>query len=125
MSPETRTPSTRICAVVSDVDGTLVTDDKVLTARTRAAVAELRANHIAFAIVSSRPPRGLRMLIEPLGITTPVVGYNGGLVTTPAFLPLTQHVLSPATARQAVALIESHGAQAWVFRGEDWLARQP
>src|SRR5437899_12035073 len=87
MSPARRSPTTRISAVVSDVDGTLVTDEKVLTARTRAAVAGLRARHIAFAIVSSRPPRGLRMLIEPLGITTPVVGFNGGLVTTPAFLP--------------------------------------
>jgi Cof subfamily protein (haloacid dehalogenase superfamily) len=123
MSPGPRAPSTRISAVVSDVDGTLVTDDKILTARTQAAVARLRANHIAFAIVSSRPPRGLRMLIEPLGITTPVVGFNGGLVTTPAFSPLTQHVLSPAAARQAVEIIEAHGAQAWIFCGEDWLAR--
>ncbi len=42
-----RFPSTKISAVVSDVDGTLVTDDKILTARAQAAVAELRAtrNH--------------------------------------------------------------------------------
>jgi Cof subfamily protein (haloacid dehalogenase superfamily) len=125
MSPARRSPTTRISAVVSDVDGTLVTDEKVLTARTRAAVAGLRARHIAFAIVSSRPPRGLRMLIEPLGITTPVVGFNGGLVTTPAFLPLSRHVLSSAAARQAVEIIEAHGAQAWLFCRDDWLARRP
>jgi Cof subfamily protein (haloacid dehalogenase superfamily) len=125
MSPGPRSPATKISAVVSDVDGTLVTDDKILTARTRAAVARLRANRIAFAIVSSRPPRGLRMLIEPLAITTPVVGFNGGLVTTPTFLPLTQHVLAGAAARQAVEMIEAHGVQAWIFCGEDWLARRP
>jgi Cof subfamily protein (haloacid dehalogenase superfamily) len=120
-----RTPSTMISAVVSDVDGTLVTDDKVLTAPTRAAVAGLRARGIAFAIISSRPPRGLRMLIDSLRITTPIAGFNGGLVTTPGLSPLTQHLMSPAAARQAVEIIEAHGAEAWLFHGEDWLARDP
>ena len=51
-------------AVISDVDGTLVTDNKVLTRCAQAAVAELRARGIIFSIISSRPPRGLRMLLE-------------------------------------------------------------
>jgi Cof subfamily protein (haloacid dehalogenase superfamily) len=120
-----RPPSTMISAVVSDVDGTLVTDDKVLTARTRAAVAGLHACGIAFAIISSRPPRGLRMLIDALRITTPIAGFNGGLVTTPGLSPLTQHLMWPVVARQAVEIIDAHGAQAWLFHGEDWLARDP
>jgi Cof subfamily protein (haloacid dehalogenase superfamily) len=120
-----RPPSTMISAVVSDVDGTLVTDDKILTARTRAAVAGLHACGIAFAIISSRPPRGVRMLIDSLRITTPIAGFNGGLVTTPGLSPLTQHLMSPVVARQAVEIIEGHGAQAWLFHGEDWLARDP
>ena len=123
MNPSRRSPSTKIAAVISDVDGTLVTDDKILTARTGAAVARLRANDIAFAIISSRPPRGLRMLIDPLGITTPVAGFNGGALTTPGFSMLTQHLLSPAAARQGVEIINAYGAQAWVFCGQDWLVR--
>jgi Cof subfamily protein (haloacid dehalogenase superfamily) len=123
MTASPRLPSTTVSAVVSDVDGTLVTDDKTLTERTQAAVASLRAGNIAFAIISSRPPRGLRMLIEPLGITTPIAGFNGGELTTPGFLPLTQHLLSSAAARQALEIIEAHGAQAWIFCGQDWLAR--
>src|SRR6202035_2447020 len=58
MSPAPRVRSATISAVVSDVDGTLVTDDKTLTAPTQAAVARLRQQGIAFAIISSRPPRG-------------------------------------------------------------------
>jgi hypothetical protein len=125
MSPAARSPATTISAVVSDVDGTLVTADKELTARTRTAVAGLHACRIPFAIISSRPPRGLRTLIELLRITKPVAGYNGGLITTPDLSPLIEHILSPAAARQAVEIIEAHGAQAWVFRGEDWLLRDP
>lgn len=111
--------------LVADVDGTLVTDKKTLTARTKAAVASLCANNIAFAIISSRPPRGLRMLIERLQITTLVAGFNGGVLTKPDLSIITQHLLSPAAARQAVNLISAHGAQAWVFCGQDWLVRDP
>ena len=65
------------------------------------------------------------MLIDALGITTPIAGFNGGLLTTPGLSPLTQHLMSPAAARQAVEIIEAHGARGWLFRGEDWFARDP
>ncbi|HEY2136661.1 MAG TPA: HAD hydrolase family protein, partial [Xanthobacteraceae bacterium] len=120
-----RTPATVISAVVSDVDGTLVTDDKVLTPRSEAAVARLRAAGIAFAIISSRPPRGLRLLVERLAITAPVGGFNGGVLATPQLSTITQHLLPPALARQAVDMIEASGAQPWVFCGPDWFTRDP
>jgi Cof subfamily protein (haloacid dehalogenase superfamily) len=112
-------------AVISDVDGTLVTDDKVLTARARAAVAELHATGIIFSIISSRPPRGLRMLLDPLGITTPVGGFNGGVIATPDLAVLTEHLLSSQVARRAVDTLNARGVQAWVFSGQDWLVRDP
>ena len=93
-------------AVISDVDGTLVTDDKVLTGRAQAAVAELRASGIIFSIISSRPPRGLRMLIERLGIVTPVGGFNGGVIATPDLAVVTEHLLSSQVARRAVDITE-------------------
>ena len=54
----TRRLFSRCSAVISDVDGTLVTGDKVLTPRAVAAVAKLRTHGIGFSIISSRPPRG-------------------------------------------------------------------
>jgi Cof subfamily protein (haloacid dehalogenase superfamily) len=110
-------------AVVSDVDGTLVTDDKRLTERARAAVAELRASGIIFSIISARPPRGLRMLVDPLGITTPVSGFNGGVVATPDLSVITEHLLSPEIARCAVGMLDAQQSQVWVFSGQDWLVR--
>jgi Cof subfamily protein (haloacid dehalogenase superfamily) len=113
----------KISALISDVDGTLVTDDKSLTARARTAVAELRANGIIFSIISSRSPRGLRMLLGPLGITTPVVGFNGGVLASPDLAVITEHLLSPETARRAVDMLDAHEVQVWVFSGQDWLVR--
>jgi Cof subfamily protein (haloacid dehalogenase superfamily) len=112
-------------AVISDVDGTLVTDDKVLTACAQAAVAELRASGILFSIISSRPPRGLRMLIERLGIETPVGGFNGGVIATPDLAAVTEHLLSPQVARRAVDTLNARGVEVWVFAGPDWLLRDP
>ncbi len=62
----------RISALISDVDGTLVTEDKVLTPRAEEAVRKLHAAGIAFAITSGRPPRGMEMLIAPLELKTPI-----------------------------------------------------
>jgi Cof subfamily protein (haloacid dehalogenase superfamily) len=123
MTPATKQPAGKISAVVSDVDGTLVTGDKILTPRAQAAVERLHAGGIAFTIISSRPPRGLRQLLTPLGITTPFGGFNGGVIARPDLSAITEHLLSPEVARRAVAMLDARRAQSWVFAGHDWLVR--
>jgi haloacid dehalogenase-like hydrolase len=66
--------------VVADVDGTLVTPDKILTPRVRAVVRTIIEAGIAFTITSGRPPLGMKMLIDDLDLREPVIGFNGGLV---------------------------------------------
>ena len=123
MTPFPRVPSPKISAVVSDVDGTLVTDEKVLTERARSAVAKLQGSGIIFGVISARPPRGLLMLLGPLQITTPVIGFNGGVLADPDMATITEHLLTPEITRRAVDLLGTHGAQVWVFSGQDWLLR--
>jgi Cof subfamily protein (haloacid dehalogenase superfamily) len=118
-----RSASAKISAVVSDVDGTLVTDDKTLTARAQAAVAELHARGIIFTIISSRPPRGLRALLHQLEITTPIGCFNGGVIARPDLSVITAHLLPPQAARHAVDVLSAGGAHPWVFAGQDWLVR--
>jgi Cof subfamily protein (haloacid dehalogenase superfamily) len=119
-----KVPAVVISAVIADVDGTLVTTDKTLTARARSAVAHLREVGIVFAIISSRPPRGLRMMVEPLALTTPLAGFNGGALATPELAMIEEHLIDPVIARRAVAAITEHGAQTWVFSGGNWLLRE-
>jgi Cof subfamily protein (haloacid dehalogenase superfamily) len=115
----------KISLVVADVDGTLVTEEKVLTPRAREAVRALRAAGIAFAITSGRPPRGMAMLIEPLGLDTPIAGFNGGVFVGPDMSVIEEHVLAAAVARRAMELILRHGMDVWVYSGQDWLVRDP
>jgi len=110
-------------AVISDVDGTLVTDDKRLTPRAQAAVTELRTGEIKFSIISSRPPRGVGLLTAALGVTTPIGCFNGGVIAAADGSVVTANMLSPSVARRAVDTLDVHGVQVWIFSGEDWLLR--
>jgi Cof subfamily protein (haloacid dehalogenase superfamily) len=115
----------RIALVISDVDGTLVTNDKVLTDRSRAAVAQLGAAGIGFTIVSSRPPFGMRMLVEPLGLQLPMGAYNGGALVMPDLTVLEQRLLSPDAARAAMTVLRSFKVDIWAFSGDRWLVENP
>lgn len=111
--------------LIADVDGTLVTPDKELTARTRLAVAKLREASIAFALTSGRPPRGMSMLLEPLGITTPVAAFNGGMLVQPDLTPLVRMALPASAVVPIVAAIEARRLDVWIYRNSDWFVRDP
>jgi len=113
----------KISLVLADVDGTLVTAEKVLTPRATAAVMALHAADIAFAVTSGRPPRGMSMLIEPLALRTPVAGFNGGLFVKPDLTIMAQHALAADVAGRALEVILRNGMDAWVYSGQDWLIR--
>ena len=117
--------ASKISLVLADVDGTLVTADKVLTSRAGAAVKALHTAGIAFAITSGRPPRGMAMLIDPLALRTPIAGFNGGILVKPDMTILEQHVLAGDAARRALEVILHNGMDAWVYSGKDWLVRDP
>jgi Cof subfamily protein (haloacid dehalogenase superfamily) len=118
-------PASKISLVLADVDGTLVTAEKVLTPRAQAAVKTLQTAGIAFAITSGRPPRGMAMLIEPLALRTPVAGFNGGIFVKPDMTIMEQHVLAADIAKRALDVIFHNGMDAWVYSGKDWLIRDP
>ncbi|MBV9861422.1 MAG: HAD family hydrolase [Alphaproteobacteria bacterium] len=112
---------TRFALVISDVDGTLVTTDKVLTPRAIAAVVRLKERGIAFSICSSRPPFGLRMMIEPLQLELPFGGYNAGAIVEPDFTVVEAKLIPPEAARRAVETFHENGIDCWVFAGNEWI----
>jgi Cof subfamily protein (haloacid dehalogenase superfamily) len=118
-----RSTTSVIRAVVSDVDGTLVTSEKLLTERSIAAVAELHDRAIPVTIISSRPPRGMRMLLTPLRISLPIAAFNGGIIATPRLDTVSEYLISHDVARRALDLFQAREVQTWVFSGQDWLVR--
>ena len=108
--------------LLADVDGTLLTHEKVLTKRARAAVTQLGVAGIQFAITSGRPPRGMQMLIQPLALTTPIAAFNGGMFVRPDVLE--QRVLQTDGIEPAMQTIKAHGLDIWIYRGTDWFVRE-
>lgn len=120
MAGHSASTSPAIRLVLSDVDGTLVTHDKILTDRCRHAVAGLRAANIVFAVTSSRPPRGISMIKEALLLTTPISGFNGGLVVKPDDSVVSSHFLGAREAGAVVHTIREHGLDAWLYTDSEW-----
>jgi Cof subfamily protein (haloacid dehalogenase superfamily) len=109
--------------LLSDVDGTLVTRDKILTEAARAAARELRAAGIALALTSSRPPLGMRMLVEPLDMQLPLAGFNGGVLVNPDMSVIETRAIDPLAAKQLVDLLLKLGVDVWVYTEGDWYVR--
>jgi Cof subfamily protein (haloacid dehalogenase superfamily) len=122
-APEERALPIRL--FLADVDGTLVTQDKVLTHAAVAAVRDLRQAGVLFAVTSGRPPRGMEMLVEPLNLDTPIAAFNGGLVVDRAMHVLEQHVIPEDLVVPVADHMKSFDLAVWLYRGADWYVPDP
>ena len=110
---------------LADVDGTLVTPDKVLTDQAVAAVRHLRRAGVLFAVTSGRPPRGMEMLVEPLDLESPIAAFNGGLTVDPDLEVLQEHALPEHIVKPIADHMRSFALDVWLYRGEDWYVPDP
>lgn len=106
--------------LLADVDGTLVTQDKVLTKEAVDAVHGLRDAGILFAITSGRPPRGMEMFVRPLGLQTPIAAFNGGLIVNPDMTVIERRVLPEPLVLPIAKLLCSFRLSVWLYQGTEW-----
>jgi Cof subfamily protein (haloacid dehalogenase superfamily) len=124
MTPASQSEPATVKLVIADVDGTLVTHDKILTPRAIDSVMKMRDAGILFAVTSGRPPRGMAMLIDPLKMDEPLAAFNGGVIIQPDLKTvLRQNVLSPDVVKQAVRLILDHKLDVWIYTDTTWFVR--
>jgi Cof subfamily protein (haloacid dehalogenase superfamily) len=114
-----------ISAVLADVDGTMVTKEKVLTPRAIQAVRELQDRGVLFAITSGRPPRGMMMLVEPLRMRGPMAAFNGAIVLLPDMTIVDERPIPPAVVQAVIATIRAHELDVWVYRATEWYVMDP
>ena len=112
--------------LIADVDGTLVTQEKVLTKRAADAVLRLHDAGIGFSVTSGRPPRGMAMLIDPLKLTQPLAAFNGGVLIKPDLATVVDQKFLPAgVPEKVIEAIENHGLDVWVYTDTGWFVRDP
>ena len=109
--------------VVADVDGALVTPDKVITPRARSAVRKIIGAGIAFTITSGRPPRGMKMLIDDLQLQDPVTAFNGGLFLNPDLSVIRENLLPREAVQPVIDILTKHKLDVWIYSDKDWYVR--
>ena len=110
----------RISLVISDVDGTLLDDNKQLSPGAPAAVQRLYAAGVRFTIGSARPPRMVRDLVSSLDVREPFACFNGALIISPDEEVIQKVSMVPADAQMVADRILSHGFDLWVWTDTDW-----
>jgi Cof subfamily protein (haloacid dehalogenase superfamily) len=111
--------------VVADVDGTLVTPDKVLTPRAGAVVRAIIEAGIAFTITSGRPPLGMKPLIDDLQLKEPIAAFNGGLLVRPDLSVIREHLIPREAARAVIDILTKDTLDVWVYGGKGWYIKSP
>ncbi len=124
MTPTNAQAAKPIKMVIADVDGTLVTQEKVLTKRAADAVLRLHNAGIQFSVTSGRPPRGMAMLIDPLKLIQPLAAFNGGVLIEPDLMTVVdQNFLPVGVPEQVIETIEKHGLDVWIYTDTEWFVR--
>jgi Cof subfamily protein (haloacid dehalogenase superfamily) len=102
--------------IALDIDGTIIGDDGIIGPRTRAAIRTAMERDIAVSLVTGRMVSSAMRFARDLGLTGPIVGYQGGLIRAMPELGsarlgrLLMHTALPAeTARRIVVWTREHG----------------
>jgi len=111
--------------VLSDVDGTLLDNNKNLTPGAPAAVQRLYSAGIRFTLASARPPRLTRELVRELHVREPFACFNGALIVGPDETVLHQLPMAASDAQRVANKIFRCGFDLWVYAGSEWYVSNP
>jgi Cof subfamily protein (haloacid dehalogenase superfamily) len=105
--------------IALDLDGTLLRTDHTISPRSRRALARAMAAGIHVTLASGRSYASMRPWVEELGITAPVISYQGATVTDPrsgerAF----QRLLPTDLLDDVIAFAREHDLSLTLYAGD-------
>ncbi len=103
-------PAIKLLAI--DIDGTLLTPEKTVSERTRAAIQMAQAQGIIVTLATGRRYGNSKPFADELGIAIPLITCDGALIIHhPDGTILDANLLPAAIAHQAAAIMISKGVQ--------------
>lgn len=72
--------------IVLDLDGTLLNDEKIITEKTKLTLLKAKEAGHQVMIATGRPYRASDIYYRELGLSTPIVNFNGALIHHPTNL---------------------------------------
>lgn len=101
------TPSTQLLAF--DLDGTVLSEQFVISPRVLAAIQEAKTRGVHVTIATGRPPAVTLPYAEQIGVTAPILCLQGGLVYDTTSRRALRHITLPHTlACELIALEDAY-----------------
>ena len=88
--------------IALDLDGTIFTDDLIISPRMRAAIREAQDRGVIVTLATGRMFRSARTIAEDLNIAQPLICYQGALVCHSATAEVLYHKTVPLDLARAI-----------------------
>ncbi len=108
--------------IFSDIDGTLINSEFQVTEATQIAIREAIQQGKLFVPVSARMPEAIQPIIDSIGITGPLIAFNGALVQGQQGEVIASYPMATALALEICDyVVQEAPAIAWnVYSFHDW-----
>ncbi len=104
--------------LVLDIDGTLLNSEDIVTPIVKQAIADARELGVAVALATGRRVGSTRGVVKEIGISLPIVTFNGALVwDTATETAIHELAFSPAVIRRIVELSHQAGLAPILLQG--------
>ncbi|MDF2910786.1 MAG: Cof-type family hydrolase [Sporolactobacillus laevolacticus] len=118
--------------IFSDIDGTLINSNHVITEKTIEAIKSCARHQLPFILVSARMPGGILPLQQQIGLSNPIVCYSGALIVRPQQTDAaSQPLLSITMDNDTVLAIYQHICKRFsdisfsAYSFDQWLVHEP
>ncbi len=101
--------------IATDIDGTLVSSQGMITERSLRAIRAAREKGITVAIATGRFPENAFLLLEDYGLRLPIVGANGARIVDENLKEISSHPMAPEAVRGAIDVLMHAGSDFFIF----------
>ena len=101
--------------IATDIDGTLVSNQGIITERSLRAIRSAKEKGITVAIATGRFPENAYMLLEDYGLRLPIIGVNGARVVDESLREISSHEMDREAVRQTLNVLLNAGSDFFIF----------
>lgn len=111
--------------VFSDIDGTLLTNDREILPSTLKAINSLKKQDIPFIIISARSPSGIYPILDKHHLSCPIVSYSGALFLDENKKVIFHEGMNKIVAKDVIEFIEKERFDcSWnIFSFDNWVVK--
>ena len=101
--------------IATDIDGTLLSSERIITERSLRAIRAAREKGITVAIATGRFPENAYMLLEDYGLRLPIIGVNGARIVDESLQEISSHEMNPAAVGETLNVLLNAGSDFFIF----------